>query len=106
MSKQIKSSTLLRTKFALEHHAKPLKAVADALLYALAGSGLAYRFGSSRGGANSWYVYVMTDQGKKCFHLRSRQHPWRIDVKLNPYKDPVFASLHNERDVIRFVGSL
>lgn len=106
MSKKRNWSPLVRTQFALDHHARKLKPIADTLLYALAGSGLAYRFNTMLGGPNSWYIDVMTDKGKRRFHLRSRQHPWRIDVKLHPHRDPVIARLESQRDVLRFVTRL
>jgi len=105
MSNMKLTRALLKVQYALNHHAKPLRPVVDALLYALSASGYAVRWDSVRGGNNSWYFDVDTGQGVRRFHVRFRKHPWRLDVKRTPLSQ-AFASLTNERDVARFVGSL
>jgi hypothetical protein len=94
---------MLRVKYALDHHANVLKPVFESLLYALAGSGKMYRFGSRLGGANSNYIKL--DDGR-IFHLKGILRPDPgIEVRAR-VTYPVIVKLKDERDVLRWVASL
>jgi hypothetical protein len=105
MSKQMRKTALAKTMYALDHHAAKLKPLVDVLLYSLAGSGATVKWGSSRGGQNSWYMDVTTAKGTRRYYVGWPHSGWRLVIR-NSARGPIIASLENERDVLRFVGAL
>jgi hypothetical protein len=100
--KTTKMTWIARVKYALDHHADVLRPITDALLYSLAGSGIAHSFGSRRGGTNSNYLDVSGER----YYLKGVVRPDPgIEVRASVL-GPVLVKLKNERDVIRWVASL
>jgi hypothetical protein len=94
----------LRTQYALEHHAKALAPIAQALQSALDSSGIFHRSGSSKTGANSRYVEL--DDGRR-FYLRGRMRSGpRPFIHVRQRRTKNEWQLFNERDAIRFVEAL
>jgi hypothetical protein len=97
----------LKTMYALSHHAKNIKPVADALVYALAGSGLTHKFDKVMArGQNTWYLDVVKKSGTTRYHLRAWTPFKTLFVKDDYRKGAVVARLETETDVLRFVNSL
>lgn len=99
-------SAMLRTQYALDHHAKTLNPIKSALQNALDWSGIMHSSGSSRGGSNS--NYLLLEDGRK-YYIRARMHsgprPY-ISIRRKGASIASEVRLFNERDAIRFVESL
>jgi hypothetical protein len=96
------AKSMLRVKYALDHHAAPLKPLFTALQFALDGSGLPHSFGSRLGGANSNFLNV---SGRVYFLKGILRPELGIEIRERVH-GPVIGKLKNERDVIRFVEKL
>ena len=99
-------SAMLRTQYALDHHAKSLNPIKQALQNALDWSGIMHSCGSSRGGSNS--NHLILEDGRK-YYIRARMNsgpkPY-ISVRKRGSSLVSEVKLFNERDAIRFVESL
>jgi hypothetical protein len=93
----------LRTQYALDHHARALKPVAQALQSALDWSGVMHRVGSSRGGGNSPY-FDLAD-GRR-FYVRARRYGGPLHLTVRERGTKTEIKLLSERDSIRFVEAL
>jgi len=106
MSKKTKTAAM-RVAYALNHHAKPLRPIVDALRTALDESGNLHSFGHWSTGNNSNYIEVLNKQSRyRRYYIRGVIRPVpKIEV-LDKCRGQAVHELFNERDVLRFVGSL
>lgn len=103
MSTTMNRRAALKTERALEHHAKALAPIKRALQDALHFSGIMHRLVSVQGGVNSWRLEL--HDGRR-FEVRARVHAKPPHIKLREYGSSTWILLTNERDAVRFVGSL
>jgi hypothetical protein len=96
-------TAVLKVQYALEHHAKPLKPIFEALQYALDYNNKFYhRILSARGGMNSNYIELSNG---RYFIIRGRLSPKPyISVREGCTSNEI--KLFNARDAVRFVSSL
>jgi len=97
-------AAIVRTQYALDHHASAVKPAIDAFLYALAGSGLTYRFDSVRKGANSWFVDVTRSNITRRYYLH--YIPGTVEVKNRPRSVKNLATMQSARDALRVVNAM
>jgi len=101
------SAASLKVKYALDHHAKPLKPLYLSLLVALAGSGKTHCWQHWREGANSNYIVVKEGTFPRFYYLRGVLKPEPvIEIRRGTVRGPALLKLTNERDCVRWVESL